>query len=486
MFLLNLSRPHFQYLTYYTPIINRSIFGIFVDILQIVSNGHSLYFNPDHIDRDHVLISQRECMVPITATTPNFTSICLSSSSISSSLDFLKSQLIDKRLSFDSLFIQVSGQASITIYSTDDVFTLHLDSPVPDYFSRRPFSPKFSSLLFPNNYPSCLSSPLLIAEIGGNHEGNFEKASILTELAISSSADVVKHQIYSGDSLVNKVISPDRNKHFKRFQLSIPEHRRLANRCHHSNVKYMASVWDKPSIALTNDFVDIFKIGSGDFTCFDIINEVLSTSKPIVLSCGCCDFDEVIQTIKFIYYNKPQSYSMDLVTILQCTVMYPIPPQDANLQVISSIRSYTGLSVGYSDHTEGLDALLLASALNCSMLEFHFTDTRSNQTFRDHLVSLTVDEVHKLRAKIDNFISILGNPRKTLQSSEIENNHPFSFRKAVYLNQDLPKGTIISSEHLIDLRPNSGIDSRDRSSLIGKALNRDVLRYESLDWDIFC
>ena len=88
------------------------------------------------------------------------------------------------------------------------------------------------------------NGPLLIAEIGGNHEGDFEYAKKLTKLAIKSNVDVIKFQLYSGSTLVNQLISPDRFKHFKKFELTKKQHIYLAEMCLNSGIKYLSSVWD--------------------------------------------------------------------------------------------------------------------------------------------------------------------------------------------------------------------------------------------------
>ena len=112
--------------------------------------------------------------------------------------------------------------------------------------------------------------PLLIAEIGGNHEGDFEYAKKLTQLAIDSDVDYVKFQIYSGDNLVSKKESPTRNKHFKKFELSKEQHIELANMVVESGLKYTSSVWDINSMMWINDYMDFYKIGSGDLTAYPV------------------------------------------------------------------------------------------------------------------------------------------------------------------------------------------------------------------------
>ena len=114
------------------------------------------------------------------------------------------------------------------------------------------------------------AGPLLIAEIGGNHEGDFEYARKLTELAIESKADFVKFQIYTGDTLVSKVEGAQRNKHFKKFELTPEQHIALAEMCRQNNVGYMASVWDPEAIDWIDEYISIYKIGSGDLTAYPV------------------------------------------------------------------------------------------------------------------------------------------------------------------------------------------------------------------------
>ena len=108
--------------------------------------------------------------------------------------------------------------------------------------------------------------PLLIAEIGGNHEGDFENAKRLTQLAIEADVDYIKFQLYTGDTLVSKLENPVRNAHFKKFELSRAKYIELAQMCNDSNIGFMASVWDVSYIDWIDEYMPIYKIGSGDLT----------------------------------------------------------------------------------------------------------------------------------------------------------------------------------------------------------------------------
>tara|TARA_B110000858_G_scaffold46598_1_gene53679 strand:- start:1147 stop:2784 length:1638 start_codon:yes stop_codon:yes gene_type:complete len=318
------------------------------------------------------------------------------------------------------------------------------------------------------------AGPLMIAEIGGNHEGDFEVAKNMTELAIASGADCIKFQLYHGDALVSSKESPERVDHFKKFELSKEEHIFLAKMCLDANIKYLASVWDLKMLDWIDPYLEYYKIGSGDMTAWPILEEFAKRGKPILISTGLSSMEEVLQTIKFLQRTNQEYTDPNMLCILQCTSMYPIPDQDANLKVMDLFRRETGLSVGYSDHTTGTDALLVAAIMGADALEFHFTDTRDGKSFRDHEVSLDKKEVVSLKEKIKNLKIFQGSGIKLPQPSEINSGHEISFRRGVYLCNKVKKGEIIQDKDLIFLRPAHGIDARDYKSLVGAEALRDI------------
>lgn len=326
--------------------------------------------------------------------------------------------------------------------------------------------------------------PLLIAEIGGNHEGDFSYAKKLTALAIESGVDYVKFQLYSGDSLVSKIESEQRNAHFKKFELTKDQHIELAEMCFAGGVKYMASVWNLDFIQWIDRYITIYKIGSGDLTAFPILKQFALLGKPLIISTGLATMEEVLASVSYIQQINSLYKSADQLAILQCTSMYPISFSDANLNVMQSLKSATGLTVGYSDHAEGLTALEVAAAMGAKILEFHFTDERVGKTFRDHKVSLTRDEVKSLIERLQNIEILKGSHLKQPVNSEILNGHVTSFRRAVYLNKSLKAGDLITESDLVVLRPNHGIDARDFDKLPGKVLLQNVDAYHKLEWSM--
>lgn len=327
--------------------------------------------------------------------------------------------------------------------------------------------------------------PLLIAEIGGNHEGNFEYAKKLTQQAIDTDVDFVKFQIYTGDSLVSSLESPDRNKHFKKFELTPTEHCYLADMVTEAGIQYTSSVWDIDAMGWIDNYINLYKIGSGDLTAYPVLKKTAIKGKPIILSTGLSSELEVLDSVKYIQSVNNAYKSADMLALLQCTSMYPINPQDSHLNVMNELRKKTNLTVGYSDHTEGNKALLYAVAMGAEILEFHFTDSREGKVFRDHKVSLTLDEVKNLIREIKLIIDYQGSSQKKPVQIELDNGHEITFRRAVYPSKDIEEGELLSEENLTVLRPNHGIDARKYDDLIGKKSKVSLKRHQKLQWNYF-
>lgn len=329
------------------------------------------------------------------------------------------------------------------------------------------------------------NGPLLIAEIGGNHEGNFEYAKELCKLAIGTEADLVKFQIYTGETLVSAVESPSRVEHFKKFQLSREQHRYLAQMVVDAGKKYTSSVWSMDALEWIDDYISVYKVGSGDLTAYPFLRAIAKIGKPIILSTGLSTEEEVLSSVDFIQSSNPVYKNKDFLALLQCTSMYPIPNSDANLNVIARLKQLTGLTIGYSDHTEGLKALYYAATLGAEVLEFHFTDSREQKSFRDHKVSLTPDEVYTLANELLIISSLKGNALKKPVEIEIQNEHHITFRRAVYPSRDIKKGETLSEDNLTVLRPNHGIEARQFDDLIGRTATQNLKKHQKLDWDYF-
>lgn len=323
----------------------------------------------------------------------------------------------------------------------------------------------------------------MIAEIGGNHEGDFEYARRLTEMAIASDVDFVKFQIYTGDSLVSSQESPDRNKHFKKFELSKEQHRELAEMVTKAGLNYTSSVWDLSAMDWIDEYIPVYKIGSGDLTAYPVLKETAKTNKPIILSTGLATEKEVIESVEYIQSVNEVYKRRDMLAVLQCTSMYPIKPSDAHLSVMNRYRELFDLTIGYSDHTEGSKALKYAVAMGAEILEFHFTDDRTGKVFRDHKVSLTPDEIKGLIEEIKMITDLQGNREKRPTQIELDNGHELSFRRAIYPSKDIAAGEELNADNITVLRPAHGIDAREFDRVLGKKAYVPLSKHQLLKWD---
>jgi N-acetylneuraminate synthase/N,N'-diacetyllegionaminate synthase len=324
----------------------------------------------------------------------------------------------------------------------------------------------------------------IIAEIGGNHEGDFGYAKALTELAVSSRADVVKFQIYTGDSLVNPTIDPARAAHFGRFALKIDQYKALAEIVRAAGKVFNASVWDWSLYEEFRDDLTFIKVGSGDLTAYPLLRKLAAEPKPIIVSTGLSTLAEIDHMLRYLVRCGRNLADQD-VALMQCTSMYPIADSEANLSVIPLLKSTFGVPVGYSDHTTGQDAAWISYGFGAQFVEVHFTDRREGKEFRDHKVSFTAAEIDELASNIARIKVLAGKPVKEPTRSEIENGHVLSFRRGLYPAMDIKKGERITADMLVGLRPVRGIPASEVELYLGRVARRDLSKSEILSPDDF-
>jgi len=328
--------------------------------------------------------------------------------------------------------------------------------------------------------------PILIAEIGGNHEGDFDLALELGSQAIEAGADYIKYQVYTADGLINPVISSERHKHFNRLSLPTEKYIELAKKIEALGGKFLASIWNVEDIKLFANYMDFFKIGSGDLTCYPILKEISDIGKPIVISTGLANMSEVKDAVNFICQSNPDYKRSGMLTIMQCTSMYPTDANDLNLSVINSYKEeFPSHDVGYSHHHKESWPIEVAYTLGANMIEFHFTHDKSIESFRDHQLSLTKNELVSLKGKLELIRISAGCSSKEATRSELNANHIEEFRRGVYVKNDMKIGSVIQEEDLVVLRPDMGISSSEYFGLLGKRTNKNLNAYAPLSFNDF-
>jgi N,N'-diacetyllegionaminate synthase len=315
---------------------------------------------------------------------------------------------------------------------------------------------------------------LLIAEIGVNHEGDFDKAQTLLRLAVEAGADAVKFQAYYVRDL--RFVSPgadlERFERMQRNELSIEQFRTLARQAEASGVIFLCTCFDPETVSALSDVLPAFKIASGDVTNDQLLAAVAATGKPILLSTGMSTTDEIRHALDVIAQCSGISTLRDRVVLLQCTSSYPCPPERVNLRSMEYLTRTFGLRTGYSDHTLGSLACQAAVAMGARIIEKHFTDQKEGRTFRDHALSADVSDFRDLVRTVRAIEIIRGVDGKAVQDVEAGNRLPM--RRSMAVAKDVSAGTPLSADLLIALRPSSGWPPSDWMALIGRRLARPL------------
>lgn len=320
-------------------------------------------------------------------------------------------------------------------------------------------------------FTSKINPILFIAEVGSNHEGNFLEAIKLVKEACKSNADVIKLQIFSAANLVAVKYDKKRHEHFKKLQLSFEQNKKLCQFIKSKKKKCSASVWDVDQIEKFKNYIDIYKIGSGDINNFEIIKKIILLNKPLIVSTGLCNFNEIKQTLEFINRINKNFISSGKLAILHCNTAYPTPKEDSFLGTINYLRNYFNVTIGFSDHSIGDEIITYSFILGAKIIEKHFSITIKKKTFRDHQISLNKEGVNNFLTKINKIKNYL-KTRNQLTESEKQQKNLISFRRSIYARKDIKKGEIFTSKNLISLRPCIGLSSNQYFKLIKKKSNK--------------
>lgn len=313
---------------------------------------------------------------------------------------------------------------------------------------------------------------LVVAEIGNNHEGNCALAEELIGLAARAGAGAVKFQTIVPEKLIS-ITQTDRILQLNRFRLSYDEFERLSRVAARNNILFLSTPFDLDSARFLTPLVPAFKIASGDNTFFPLIETVARSGKPILLSTGLLDLEEVRGTKDFIENTWQAANIQGELAILHCVVNYPTAPADANLRALQDLQRLN-VTVGYSDHTLGIEAAVLSAALGARIVEKHFTIDKNHSDFRDHQLSADPRELAQLVQRVKEAEELLGDGWKRPRENERE--LAPKVRRSIVANRDLAEGTVLRWEHLNWVRPGDGLPPGHEAEVLNKTLMRALRR----------
>jgi len=318
-------------------------------------------------------------------------------------------------------------------------------------------------------------SIFIVAEIGANHEGNFEVAKEMVQAAAEAGVDAVKFQTYRAEKLVAKA-EKERYEHFKRFALGDGEFAELADLTQQHGLVFLSTPFDIEAVDFLDRLAPAFKIASGDITYLSLIKHIAQKGKPMFLSTGMANVEEIWQAIDIVKRANSKLIEENKLVLLHCVSSYPTNIEEANLRAIPFMKEAFHLPVGYSDHTLGILACLAAVALGACLIEKHFTLDKNRQGFRDHQLSADVKDITELVAKVRQLEKSLGEYKKEPTEHEMANRT--SMRRSLAAKGNIPQGTIITEDMLAALRPEVGVPAYSLKEVIGKASKRNIARGE--------
>jgi len=319
----------------------------------------------------------------------------------------------------------------------------------------------------------------VIAEAGVNHNGDLNSAFQLVEVAARAGANSVKFQTFKAKNLVSpsapkadyqlKTTDAAESQYemLRRLELSTKDHQQLLKHCKRNEILFMSTPFDEDSANML-DRLDMpaFKIPSGEITNLPFLAHVAQKGKPLIVSTGMSDLEEVKKAIHTITETGNQQ-----LVLLHCVSSYPAASSDVNLKAMRTMADAFGLPVGYSDHTCGIEITLAAIALGAVVVEKHFTLDR-NQAGPDHRASLEPDELIEMVKGIRKVESALGNGCK--RPTEIEKKNALIVRKSLVAARDIAAGEILTEDMIAIKRPGSGLDPQNRRNLIGRQIKHEI------------
>lgn len=330
----------------------------------------------------------------------------------------------------------------------------------------------------------------IIAEAGVNHNGSLDTAKKLVDVAAAAHADAVKFQTFKAESLVipnlkkakyqidNTRTGESQFSMLKRLELPLSAFRQLYNYCAKKNIIFMSTPFDEESV----DFLDsigmkIFKIPSSEIINKPLIQYIALKKKPIILSTGMSYLKEVRNALAWIEEIHREIKQDSEIILLHCVSCYPASFEEVNLLAIKTLKSSFNLPVGFSDHTQGIEASVASVAMGAKVIEKHFT-LNKNMDGPDHKASLEPNELKALVKAIRNVESSLGDGVKRPSPSEQMNR--LIVRKSIVAKRDIKKGEKFTEENITVKRPGFGISPMKWEKVIGKIAKRDFKEDETI------
>jgi N-acetylneuraminate synthase len=332
--------------------------------------------------------------------------------------------------------------------------------------------------------------PCIIAEMSGNHNQSLERALEIVEAAASTGADALKLQTYTADTLTLDVSEGDffiedkkslwKGKSlYQLYQEAYTPwewHEAIMKRANELGMVCFSTPFDDTAVNFLEELnVSAYKIASFENTHLPLIKKVAATGKPIIISTGMASISELYEAVTTL-----QEAGCEQFALLKCTSTYPATPKNSNVLTIPHMRDMFRCEVGLSDHTMGVGAAVAAVAHGATIIEKHFTIRRADGGV-DAAFSLEPKEMKLLVVETERAWESLG--KVTYSPAEAER-PSISFRRSLYIAEDMKKGDILTEKNLRIVRPGLGLPPKYYDIILGRKISRDVKKGTAVSWEI--
>ena len=320
----------------------------------------------------------------------------------------------------------------------------------------------------------------IVAELSGNHGGDFKRIKKLIIEAKKSGADLIKLQTYTPDTItlnsdkkdfqITKKTPWKKNKNlwslYNKAQTPLLWHKEIFKLCKKIGIDVFSSPFDEEAVDMLQELnCPAYKIASAEITHIPLIEKIAKTKKPVILSIGLANLSDINLAVKTLKKNGCKD-----ICILQCVSSYPSPLSEQNLSLIPLIKKKFGLVSGLSDHTTGTTAALTSVALGASIVEKHFNLDDKKKTV-DSFFSLGGLGFKAMIKEIRKVESTIGNAKFQVSRSSKQN---LNSRRSIYISRKIKKGEKITLKNIKVVRPSFGLHPKYFKKILGKKINRTL------------
>ena len=313
----------------------------------------------------------------------------------------------------------------------------------------------------------------VIAEAGSNHNNDIDQAKKLIDIAAKSGADAVKFQLFKA-----KILLRDKKKKIiycvKKFEVKRNWLNELILYSKKKRITFLATPFDKEAIDLLVDAgVAALKIASSENLNHELLFYAAKTKLPLIISTGISNFSDIYETLEIIKNAGNKN-----IALLQCTAIYPCNPKDLNLNVISTFCDLYNFPIGFSDHSLGISAPLLAFAKGARIIEKHFTSDKKLEG-PDHFYSLEEKELTKMIIELRNSEKMLGLSTKDL----LEEEYTTCRVEGLYANRNIKKNYKINIKDIFISSPRIGIAKRYKDLVLKLKCSKNIKKGSAIKWE---